>query len=382
MKKAVIVSAVRTPVGKAKRGVTTFVRPDDMAALALKGALAQAGNVNPAEIDDVILGCAMPEAEQGMNVARIASFRAGLPYEVPGMTINRFCSSGLQSVAIAMDRIKAGGAQAILAGGTESMSMVPMGGLKPAPNPTLMNENPGTYTGMGITAENVATKYNVSREDQDAFALASHQKAAAATAAGYFAKEIIPIPLGGDQFLSVDEHIRPDTTLDGLAKLKPAFRLGGSVTAGNSSPLSDGAAAALITSEEFAKERGLPILGEFTHYSVVGLDPEFMGMGPLYAIRKLWAAAGITDADVDLYEINEAFAAQAVPCVRELGIDPSKVNVNGGAIALGHPLGCTGGKLIATLLNTMARTGAKTGVVSMCIGGGMGAAGLFRRYDG
>jgi acetyl-CoA acyltransferase len=379
--KVVIVGAVRTAVGRAVKGSATHVRPDDMPAMCIDELLARVPEVKPEEIDDVILGCAMPEAEQGMNVARVAVFRSQLPYTVPGMTINRFCCSGMQSVAIAADRIRLGYDKIAIAGGTESMSSVPMGGLKPSPNPWLVENFPSAYEAMGITAEIVAEKYNVSREDQDEFAAESHQKAAKATQAGTFKDEMIPLPLGDGKFLDYDECIRADTTVEGLSKLRPVFKAGGTVTAGNASPINDGAAALMIMDEATAKARGLKPFISFDYYCVAALDPAEMGMGPLYAVRKLWKDTGLTDKDIDVYELNEAFAAQSLPCRRELGISKEKINQLGGAIALGHPLGATGGKLMVTLAYHMRRNNLKTGVVSMCIGGGMGAAGLFRLVD-
>ncbi|MCB9685827.1 MAG: acetyl-CoA C-acyltransferase [Alphaproteobacteria bacterium] len=382
MREVVVVSAVRTPVGKSKKGSLKDTRPDELLGLVLKSALER-GGVDPAVVDDVVVGTAMPEAEQGMNVARIGGFLAGLPDEVPALTINRFCSSGLQSIAQGASAILAGWQDVVLAGGVESMSLIAMGGEKPAPNPKLMAERPETYTPMGITAENVASQFGVSREDQDAFALRSHERALAAQAEGRFADELVPVPakvfVDGawtDMTVAADEGPRA-STIEGLAKLKPAFKQGGSVTAGNSSQTSDGAAAVVIASRERAEREGWPVLGVLKSYQVAGVPPEIMGIGPVKAIPKAVASAGLKLEDIGLFEINEAFAAQAVYCVRELGIDPEKVNVNGGAIALGHPLGCTGAKLTATLLHEMKRRGIRYGVVSMCIGGGMGAAAVF-----
>jgi len=387
----VIVSAVRTAVGKAFKGALRETRPDDLAAACLTGALQAAGGFDPAALDDIILGCAMPEGVQGLNVARLAQFRSGIPHTVPAMTLNRFCSSGLQSISMAADRIATGQASAILAGGAESMSMVPMSGERFVPNPSLVNEMPEAYISMGLTAEEVATRYEVSREEQDAFALESHRKAVAALDSGAFTDEIVPVEVTlktpgprGESVVStstfqVDEGPRRDTTLEALAKLKPVFRLGGSVTAGTSSQTSDGAGAALVVSRALAEELGLEILAVLRGYQVAGVAPEVMGIGPVEAIPKVLAHCGVSQDDVDLFEINEAFASQAVYVVRELGISPEKVNVHGGAIALGHPLGATGTKLTATLLHQMKRQGARYGVVSMCIGGGMGAAALFER---
>ncbi|RMF68263.1 MAG: acetyl-CoA C-acyltransferase, partial [Alphaproteobacteria bacterium] len=344
----------------------------------------------PEKIDDVIMGCAFPEGEQGMNMAKVAASRAGLPYKVPGMTINRFCSSGLQSIAMAAERIMAGFADCIIAGGAESMTMIPMGGNKYSANPGLLASWPEAYASMGITAELVAEKYGISREDQDAFALASHRKAAAAIEAGKFADEIIPVEVEHvsvvgnkvqkqQELVAIDDGVRPDTTMEGLAKLKPAFSQAGTVTAGNSSQMTDGAAAALVVSERFLKELGKDPAARFVAFAVAGVPPEIMGIGPVEAIPAALKMAGLKQDDIDLIELNEAFAAQSLAVVRELGLDPDKVNVNGGAIALGHPLGCTGAKLTATLLNELGRRGGKYGMVSMCIGGGMGGAGIFEK---
>jgi acetyl-CoA acyltransferase len=382
MREVVVVSAVRTPVGKSKKGALKDTRPDDLLGLVLKAALER-GKVDPAAVDDVVIGTAMPEAEQGMNIARVGSFLAGLPDEVPAITINRFCSSGLQSIAQGASAILAGWQDVVLAGGVESMSLIAMGGEKPAPNPKLMAERPETYTPMGITAELVAERFGVSRVDQDAFALRSHENALAAQAAGRFADELVPVPTRvfkdgswAEITVTADEGPRA-STLEGLMSLKPAFKGTGSVTAGNSSQTSDGAAAVVIAAREAAEKNGWPVLGVLKSYQVAGVPPEIMGIGPVKAIPKAVAAAGLKLEDIGLFEINEAFAAQAVYCVRELGIDPAKVNVNGGAIALGHPLGCTGAKLTATLLHEMRRRNVRYGVVSMCIGGGMGAAAVF-----
>jgi acetyl-CoA acyltransferase len=387
----VVVSAVRTAVGRAFKGTLRETRPDDLAAACLTGALERAGGFDPAEVDDIVLGCAMPEGPQGLNVARLAQFRAGIPYQVPAMTLNRFCSSGLQSIAMAADRIATGQASAVLAGGTESMSMVSMSGGDFSPNPRLVRDMPEAYISMGLTAEEVASRYGVSREDQDAFALESHRRAVAALDAGAFADEIVPVevvtkrpgPRGKSavhtSVFDVDEGPRRDTTPEALAKLKPAFKVGGSVTAGNASQTSDGAAAALLTSRRRAEELGLEILAVLRGYQVAGVPPDVMGIGPVEAIPKLLTHCGVDPAEVDLVELNEAFASQAVYCVRTLGLDPERVNVHGGAIALGHPLGATGAKLTATLLHEMRRRDARYGVVSMCIGGGMGAAALFER---
>lgn len=388
MKEAVIVAAVRTPVGKAKRGGLSDTRPDDMAALVLAEVLRRA-DVPASSVDDIILGCAFPEGEQGMNVARIAAQRAKLPPEVPAMTVNRFCSSGLESIALAAAKIQSGLADVVIAGGVESMSSVPLGGNNMAPNPTLMEEYPQAYISMGLTAERVAERYNISREDQDNFAERSHQRAAAAIAEGKFADETVSVPVKiksfdkkgrlviRDETFDTDDGVRPETTAARLSSLKPAFLQGGSVTAGNSSQTSDGAAAVLIMSREKAVEFGLKPIAVFRGYAVGGVEADVMGIGPVVAIPKLFAQTGVSKEQVDLYELNEAFAAQALAVVRTLELDGEKVNVNGGAIALGHPLGCTGAKLTVTLLAELARQGGKYGVVSMCIGGGMGAAGLF-----
>jgi acetyl-CoA acyltransferase len=381
-----VVSIARTPTGRANKGTLRDTRPDTLAALVIDEAVKRARGVDPGEIGDVVLGCAMPEGEQGMNVARVAGQLAGLPDEVPAMTINRFCSSGLQAMAIAAGRVALGGIDMALAGGVESMSMVPMGGNKPSANPELMDRHPAAYCGMGITAENVANRFDVSRQQQDEFAYRSHMRAAAARDAGRFDEEIVPVSTkvydaGGprDVTLKADELIREETTLEGLAKLRPAFAEGGSVTAGNSSPLTDGAACALLTTTDRAQKLGVTPLAVFRHFSVVGVPADIMGIGPVPAIRKLLEVSKLRLEDIDVFEINEAFAAQAVYCVRELGIDPERVNPNGGAIALGHPLGATGAILVAKLLYELERRRGRYGVVSMCIGGGMGAAGLFER---
>ncbi len=388
MKEAVIVSSVRTAIGRAPRGKLRYTRPEYMGSEVVREAIARAKGLDPAEIEDVILGCSFPEAEQGMNLGRIVALQAGLPDSVPGQTVNRFCSSGLQSIALAAERIMCGFADVIVAGGVESMSMVPMGGNKLAPSPVLADKYIETYTPMGITAENVAQRFNVSREDQDKFGLASQQKAAAATKEGRFKNEILPLKIvnrsvGPDNKIveeaftfEVDEGIR-ETSLEALSKLRPAFHVKGSVTAGNSSQTSDGAAASVVMSAEKAAALGLKPLAVFRGYAVAGCPPDIMGVGPAYAIPKLMKMTGKTINDIELFELNEAFASQALYCMRELDLNPDLVNVNGGAIALGHPLGCTGAKLTATLLHEMGRRKLKYGVVSMCIGGGMGAAGLF-----
>jgi acetyl-CoA acyltransferase len=375
MKDAVIVSAARTAVGRAPNGSLRATRPDDMAAIVIEAALQRAPGFDRAEIDDVILGCAMPEAEQGLNVARIASLRAGLPVSASAVTVNRFCASGLQAIAFGAERILAGSATAVIAGGTESMSLVPMGGHKPSPNPVLVDTYPDTYLTTGLVAENHARDYSILREEQDAFALRSHQRAAAAVDAGRFAEEIV----SGGVPLSADEGPRRDTSLEALAKLKPAFHVKGTVTAGNSSQMSDGAAATLVMDGGRARELGLAPLGRFVTFATAGVEPERFGIGPVPAIRKALKLAGLTLDQVDLVELNEAFAAQVIACLRELPIDPDRLNVNGGAIALGHPLGCTGARLTTSLLYEMKRRNARYGLVSMCVGGGMGAAGIFER---
>jgi acetyl-CoA acyltransferase len=393
MREAVIVSSVRTPVGKAPKGTLRATRPDDLGATAIKGALERVPNLDHREIDDVIIGCAMPEAEQGMNVARISSLRAGLPIESAAMTVNRFCASGLQAIAQAAERIRGGGADVIVAGGTESMSMVPMGGNKLSVNPGLFERYPESYLSMGLTAERLAKHYGIGREQADEFALASHQKALAAQAAGRFAQEIVPVtvtfttPNGKSKAekkvveFTADEGPRADTSLEALAKLKPAFHAGGTVTAGNASQTSDGAAAAVVMSAERAAALGLKPLARFVAYAYAGCLPEEMGVGPVYAIPKALKLAGLDLSQIELIELNEAFAVQSLAVIRLAGLDPAKVNVNGGAIALGHPLGCTGAKLTATLLEEMKRRNAKYGMVTMCVGGGMGAAGIFENLN-
>jgi acetyl-CoA acyltransferase len=387
---AVIVSAVRTPVGKAPRGALSGTRPDDLAAAAIRAAIKLARGLAAEDIDDIYLGCAMPEAEQGMNVARIAAFRAGIPYSVPAMTLNRFCSSGLQSIAFAAERIQSGAAQCIVAGGAESMSMIPMGGHKIAPNPTLIETQPDSYLSMGLTAENLARQFQITRAEQDEFALESHRRSVAAIDSGRFKEEILPVsvhevvveqgrPLSRDFVVDGDEGPRRDTSLDALSKLKPAFKVDGSVTAGNSSQMSDGAAAVVVMSEGKANGLGLRPFARFVAYATAGVPPEIMGIGPVVAIPKALKLAGLKLDDIDLIELNEAFAVQSLAVMRELKLDPKKVNVNGGAIALGHPLGCTGAKLTATLLYEMQRRGSRYGMVTMCVGGGMGAAGIFER---
>ncbi len=394
MPKAVIVSAVRTPVGRAPKGALSTTRPEDLAAIALNGALERIPGLDNSEIEDVILGCAQPEGEQAWNVARWALLRAGLPVEIPGLTVNRLCSSGLEAIAIAGQHIHSLGSRIVIAGGVESMSLLPFGGLKPSPNPWMAEHYPASLLTMGLTAERVARHYNISREDQDAFALGSHKKALAAQAAGRFDAELIPVkvmtvapegkagkPSVRETIFSADEGPRADTSAEALAKLKPAFHAQGSVTAGNSSQTSDGAAAAILMSDERAQELGIKPLARLVSYAVTGCLPEEMGMGPVTAIAKASHRAGLTLNDIDLIELNEAFAAQALAVIRALGIDPERVNVNGGAIALGHPLGCTGAKLTATLLAEMRRRQARFGMVAMCVGGGMGAAGIFERLE-
>ena len=386
MHDAVIVSATRTAVGKAPNGALRTVRPDEMAAAVISEALRRAPGLDPAAVSDVILGCAMPEAEQGLNVARIASLRAGVPVTASAVTVNRFCASGLQAIAFAAERIMSGSADAIIAGGTESMSMVPMGGNKVSPNPALVDSYPDVYLSTGLVAENHAREASISREEQDAFALRSHERALAAIKDGRFADEITPLTcrlVEGTTIREVsftqDEGPRRDTSAAALAKLRPAFHATGTVTAGNTSQTSDGAAAVIVTSAAFAKSRGLTPLARFVTYATAGVEPERFGIGPVPAIRKALTSSGLTLDDIDLVELNEAFAAQVLACLRELPIDPDKLNVNGGAIALGHPLGCTGAKLTTTLLYEMTRRNARYGLVSMCVGGGMGAAGIFER---
>ena len=372
MKDAVIVSAVRTPVGKAPHGSLKFTRPDEMAAVVIADALKRAPGIDPAEIDDVILGCAMPEAEQGLNVARIASLRAGVPVSASAVTVNRFCSSGLQAIAYGAERIMLGHATVVVAGGTESMSLVPMGGHKVSPNPALVDSYPDVYLTTGLVGENHAREAGISREEQDAFALRSHQRAVAAIDGGRFADEIVALPA-----LAVDEGPRRDTSMEALAKLRAAFHVKGTVTAGNSSQMSDGAAAVVLMEGARAAALGLTPLGRFVGYATAGVEPERFGIGPVPAIRKALKHADLSLHQMDLVELNEAFASQVLACLRELPIDPDRLNVNGGAIALGHPLGCTGAKLTATLLHEMRRRRARYGLVTMCVGGGMGAAGIF-----
>jgi acetyl-CoA acyltransferase len=401
MNDAVIVSAVRTAVGKAPGGTLRGTRPDELGAVAIGEALRRAPGIDPADVDDVILGCAMPEAEQGMNVARIASLRAGIPVQASAVTVNRFCSSGLQAIAYAAERVMCGFASTIVAGGTESMSLVPMGGHKIAPNPILVDSYPDVYLSTGLVAENHARESGISREQQDAFALRSHQRALAAIDSGRFAEEIVPVnaalvdasnggaaaqerrasaaPPTRTVVFAVDEGPRRDTSAQALSKLRPAFHAGGTVTAGNSSQTSDGAAAVIVTSAERARARGLTPMARFVTFATAGVEPERFGIGPVPAIQKALKLAGLTLDQIDLIELNEAFAAQVLACLKALPIDPDRLNVNGGAIALGHPLGCTGAKLTTTLLHEMKRRQARYGMVTMCVGGGMGAAGIFER---
>jgi len=389
MREAVIVSMARTAVGKAKKGSLVQTRADDLGKAVLEAVIERAPGLKKEDVEDIIIGCAMPEGEQGLNFARIMSLYAGFPVTVPAFTINRFCSSGLQSIALAAERIMLGHADVLIAGGVESMSHVPMTGFKVSPNPKIVAEMPEVYIGMGHTAEEVASRFNISREDQDAFAASSHQKAAQAIEQQKFKEEIVPITVEHvylddkekvqrKQFVfDTDEGVRADTTVEGLAKLRPAFKLGGTVTAGNASQMSDGAAAVVVMSKERADELGLKPLATFKSFALAGVEPEIMGVGPVKAIPKALEMAGITLEDVNIFEINEAFASQCLHIIRELGIDEQKVNVNGGAIALGHPLGCTGTKLTTSLISELKRRGGGYGVVSMCIGGGMGAAGVF-----
>ncbi len=393
MREAVIVSIVRTAVGKAPRGVLRSTRPDDMAATVIREILRRAPALDPSEVEDVILGCAMPEAEQGNNVARVASLRAGLPVTTSAMTINRFCSSGVQAIALASERILAGGAEVVVAGGTETMSMIPMGGYHFSPNPYLIEHYPDAYLSMGLTAENLAAKYGITREEQDRFSLRSHQRAMAAIDQGKFREEIVPLEVidvslnGGNKpqtrkvTFETDEGPRRDTSLEALAKLKPAFHAHGTVTAGNASQMSDGAAAALVMSLDRAKALGLAPLARFVSYATAGCPPEEMGVGPVFAIPKALKLAGLKLSDMDVIELNEAFAAQALSVIKLAGLDLERTNLNGGAIALGHPLGCTGAKLTATLLGELKRRKARYGMVTMCVGGGMGAAGIFENLQ-
>ncbi len=392
MQDAVIVDCLRTAVGKAPRGTLRNSRPDDLAAAAIRALLEKYPQVPKDEVDDMILGCAMPEGESGMNMARQAALRAGLPDIVPGVTINRFCSSGLQAIAMAADRIRAGGAGIIIAGGSESMSLIPRGGNKLAPNPWFVDHRPEIYMNMGLTGEQLQRKYGISREEQDAFSVRSHQNAVRAQAQGKFDEEIVPFevetvtPNGAKPSITKtifnrDEGPRADTSLDALAKLKPVFHANGTVTAGNSSQTSDGAAAALVMSDRRARELGLTPMARFVSFSAGGVPPEIMGIGPVVAIPKALALAGLKLDEIDIIELNEAFAVQALAVIKRAGLDPEKVNLNGGAIALGHPLGCTGAKLTATILREMERRNARYGMVTMCVGGGQGAAGIFERIQ-
>jgi acetyl-CoA acyltransferase len=392
MREVVIVSSVRTPVGKAYKGTLRATRPDDLAAIAIKGALERVPQLDPKEVEDVIIGCAMPEAEQGMNVARIASLRAGLPVECSAMTINRFCSSGLQAISLAADSIMAGRAEVAVAGGTESMTMIPMGGHKVSANPWLVSNYPDAYLSMGLTAERLAKRYNITREQADEFSLRSHQKAMAAIQAGRFDDEIVPVPVSfttpngskpkrTDIIFKIDEGPRADTTLEALRALKPAFHAKGTVTAGNSSQMSDGAAASVVMSAEKAKTLGIKPLARFVGFATAGYKPEEMGIGPVYAIPKALKIANLKLGDIDVFELNEAFAVQSLSVIQEAGLDPEKVNPNGGAIALGHPLGCTGAKLTAAIIRELKRRNGRYGIVTMCVGGGMGAAGIIENLQ-
>ncbi|MGC2237596.1 MAG: acetyl-CoA C-acyltransferase [Pyrinomonadaceae bacterium] len=389
MKEAVIVSAVRTAVGKAPKGTLKNTRPDELGAAAIREAVERVEGLDKSQIEDVIMGCAFPEAEQGMNVARTAMILAGLPVETSAMTVNRYCSSGLQTIALAADRIKTGGAEIIVAGGLETMSMIPMGGNVVRPNPALVETYPDYYLNMGLTAENLARKYDITREQADEFSLKSHQKAAAAIREGRFKDEIVPVNIFVDELdekgrvrrkevvFDTDEGVRYDASIEGFAKLKPVFHVKGTVTAGNASQMSDGAAAAVVMSAEKANELGLKPLARFVSFATAGCLPEEMGIGPVYAIPKALKMAGLTLEDIDVIELNEAFAAQGLAVMKLLEMNPEKVNVNGGAVALGHPLGCTGAKLTASILQEMRRRNARYGMVTMCVGGGMGAAGIF-----
>jgi acetyl-CoA acyltransferase len=396
MREVVVVSSVRTPVGRAYKGTLRATRPDEMAAVAIKGTLDRVPQLDPKEIEDVILGCAMPEGEQGMNVARIASLRAGLPVEVSAVTINRFCSSGLQAIAMAAERIMSGGAEVMLAGGTESMSMIPMGGNKISPNPWLVDHYPDAYLSMGLTAERVAARFGITREQCDAFSLRSHQKALAAIAAGKFEDETVAVPVNltapngskptanpkrQEISFKVDEGPRADTSLEALGALKAAFHMKGVTTAGNSSQMSDGAAAAVVMSAERAKALGITPLARYVSFATAGYKPEEMGLGPVFAIPKALKLAGLKLSDIDVIELNEAFAAQSLAVIQEAGLDLERVNPNGGAIALGHPLGCTGAKLTASVIRELKRRKGRYGMVTMCVGGGMGAAGIFENWN-
>ncbi len=390
MQEVVIVSGARTPIGKGVKGTLKDTRPEFLGSTVIRAALDRAPGLNPEEIEDVIFGCAFPEGEQGLNIGRMIALSAGLPVTVPGFTLNRFCSSGLQAIALASWQIMTGAAEVIIAGGVESMSMVPIGGIKPSPDPDLLQRMPAAYISMGETAENVASRYGISREEQDEFAVISHQKAAKARAEGKFRAEIVPVPVirsgsaeneNQDEkiFFSEDEGIRPHTTMEDLARLKTPFRTDGTVTAGNSSQISDGAAAVVVMSAEKAQQMNLKPLAVFRSFAVGGVHPDEMGIGPMIAIPKALKGAGLTLGQINAIELNEAFASQALYCIRKLGLDPAKVNPNGGAIAMGHPLGCTGAKLTVSLINELERTGGRYGMVSMCVGGGMGAAAVFEK---
>jgi acetyl-CoA acyltransferase len=392
MREAVIVSSVRTPIGRAFKGTLRATRPDELAAIAIKGALDRVPQLDLKEIEDVILGCAMPEAEQGMNVARIASLRAGLPVEASAMTINRFCSSGLQAISMAAERIMAGAAEVMVAGGTESMSMIPMGGNKISPNPWLVDSYPDAYLSMGLTAERLAKRFGITREAADEFSLRSHQKAMSAIESGKFEDETVPVPVSfttpngskpkrQEIVFKIDEGPRGDTSLDALTALKPAFHVKGTVTAGNSSQMSDGAAAAVVMSAERARALGIKPLARYVAFATAGYKPEEMGLGPVFAIPKALKLAGLKLSEIDVIELNEAFAAQSLAVIQEAGLDPDRVNPNGGAVALGHPLGCTGAKLTATIIRELKRRNARYGLVTMCVGGGMGAAGIFENLN-
>ena len=393
MREAVIVAGVRTAIGKAQKGALRNTRPDDLGALVIQELLRRVPAVTPTEIEDIIMGCAIPEAEQGMNVARIIALRAGLPTTVPGVTVNRFCSSGLQTIAQAAQQIMSGMAEVVIAGGVETMSLLPMGGYNVAPNPALVELMPSAYMSMGHTAEQVAHRFGISRADQDEFALRSHERAHAAISNGKFRDEIVPVPVRDatvdtknrvevrEWLFDTDEGVRPDTSLDVLGKLRPAFHVKGSVTAGNSSQTSDGAAVVLLMSRERAEALGLEPIGVFRSFAVAGVDPDIMGVGPIAAVPKALKLAGLALEDIDLIELNEAFASQSLHVIRTLEMDENRVNVNGGAIALGHPLGCTGARLTVSLLSEMARRSNRYGLVTMCIGGGMGAAGVFERLQ-
>ncbi|HEY6273456.1 MAG TPA: acetyl-CoA C-acyltransferase [Terriglobales bacterium] len=392
MREVVIASSVRTAVGKAPKGTLRATRPDDLAAVAIKGAVERLPQLNTKEIEDVIIGCATPEAEQGMNVARIAALRAGLPVEVSAMTINRFCSSGLQAIALAADSVMAGRAEIAIGGGAESMSMIPMGGNKISANPWLVDHYPDTYLSMGLTAERLAKRFGITREQADEFSLNSHKKALAAIQAGKFEDEIVPVPVSFttpngakpkrmDIIFKIDEGPRADTSMEALASLKPAFHVKGTVTAGNSSQTSDGAAASVLMTAEKAKQLGIKPLARFVSFATAGYLPEEMGLGPVYAIPKALRMAGLKLDDIAVIELNEAFAAQALAVIKEAGLDPAKINPNGGAVALGHPLGCTGAKLTATMIRELKRRNGRYGLVTMCIGGGMGAAGILENLN-